>query len=132
MAMEDALEAYRLAVEADPAVVGGMVLNVLTENRRVIEVAHLVRLALENHASMSIEIDVQEAGGTRSYCADGSKAEKLLHFAPNGTIGNAAVGIWDHLMAGEDYVSDVHYNIRWFEQARAWDKRIRGMGGLVL
>ncbi len=132
LAIGDAVEAYRLAAEADPRTVGGAILNVLTENRRVVEIAHCVRLALESHADIKIAVDVQETGGTRSYRTDGAKAGQLLGFEPKGTIAQAAVEIWDRLMAGEDCMCDDHYNIRWFEQARAWDRRIKEMGGTVL
>jgi nucleoside-diphosphate-sugar epimerase len=130
--IEDAVEGYRLALEAPREKVHGQVINVLSENLQVLKLARNVRRELETRCGVKVEMNVQEVGATRSYTVDGSKSAELLDFRPQGSFSTEIEAMWDQLESGVDYSNPIYYNIRWLELLCDMRDRLEKMGGNAL
>jgi nucleoside-diphosphate-sugar epimerase len=129
LSLEDTIQAYRLALEAPREKVHGQMINVLSENIRMIELARKVRRELESKRGVKIEMHVQEVGATRSYIVDGAKGRELLGFEPGDTLSPEVEAMWDGLEGGIDFSDPIHYNIRWLELLTDMRGRLEKMGG---
>ena len=130
--MSDAVEAYRLAVEAPREKVHGQVVNVLSDNLQVLKLAREVRRELETHCGVKLDMNVQEVGAVRSYRVDGSKAESVLGFRPAAPFGPEVEAMWSALEGGIDFTQPIYYNIRWLELLCEMRDRLSRMGGDAL
>jgi len=128
----DAIEGYRLALEAPREKIHGQVINVLSENLQVIKLARNVRRELETHCGVKVEMNVQEVGATRSYTVDGSRSADLLDFQPHGSFPTEIESMWDQLESGVDFGAPIYYNIRWLELLCDMRERLEKMGGDAL
>lgn len=129
--VDDAVDAYILALEAPEDRVRGQILNVLIDNYRVIDIARMVRGQLERTQGVKIDLNTQNVGVSRSYKADGTKARKLLGFKPGRTIPDSIGAMWEHLESGVDPDDPRFYNIAWLELLTEMERRLNEMGGRV-
>lgn len=129
--IDDAVDAYILALERDENAVRGQIFNILIDNYRVVDIARMVRGALERRHGVKIDLNVQNVGTSRSYRVDGTKAAKVLGFNPCREIPNSLDAIWDHLEGGADPNEPVFYNITWLELLCDMERRLQDMGGTV-
>ncbi len=127
--MADAVEAYRLAVEAPAEKVHGKVINVLSENTRILDLARKVRGQLEGHSGIKLDLNVQEVGAVRSYNVEGARSRDLLGFEPKSKLASEVSAMWDILESGVEYADPIFYNIRWLELLCEMRDRIAKMGG---
>jgi nucleoside-diphosphate-sugar epimerase len=127
--IDDAVEAYRMAIEAPEEAVRGRIFNVLSDNYQVIKLAHEVRRALEGHKGIRLDLDVQQVGVSRSYRVDGTRFGEAVGFAPKHAMSAAVDEMWDNLEMGVDYEEAIYYNIRWLELLCSMERRLQAMGG---
>jgi hypothetical protein len=128
--IDDAVEAYMACVAATEDKVHGQVFNVLSDNYRVIDIAHEVRRALETDKGIRLDIEIQQVGTVRSYRVSGDKFANTFNTALLRQIGPAASTMWDQLEAGTTNPDDpIHYNIQWLTLLESMQKRLHAMGG---
>jgi len=127
--IDDAVDAYMVALNAPDHLVHGRIFNVLSDNYEVIKLAHEVRRALEGHKGIRLDLDVQQVGVSRSYCVDGMRFREVVGFEPKHSVGLAVDEMWDHLETGIEFDNPIYYNIRWLELLCAMEQRFKAMGG---
>ncbi|MHC4779105.1 MAG: NAD-dependent epimerase/dehydratase family protein [Planctomycetota bacterium] len=132
LSLSDTIQAYRLAIEAPRETVHNQIINVLSENIQIIDLARKVRRELESRCGVKIEMHVQEVGATRSYIVEGAKGRELLGFEPADALSAEVAAMWDGLEGGIDFTQPVYYNIRWLELLTDMKERLRKMGGDAL
>ena len=100
--MDDICRAYRMLVTADTEEVAGQIFNFVGENQTVLETARIVA------EELGAEIKIGPPTDDRSYSVDGSKALRVLGFAPKKTVRQA---VRELKMAFDDgYWKDVRTN----------------------
>lgn len=129
--IDDAVDAYRLALAAPEPKIRGQIFNALSDNYQVIKLAHEVRRTLEGHKGIRLDLDLQPVGVSRSYRVDGSKLHNTLGFAPTHEMGRSVDQMWDDLEQGVDIENPIYYNIRWLELLCDMEARLKAMGGSV-
>lgn len=127
--IEDAADAYCMALDAPDDNVRGQVFNVLSDNYEVLKVAYEVRRALETAKGVRIGIEIQQVGTVRSYRVSGDKFAKVFGSVLTRQIGSAVGQMWDALEEGVDTTEPVYYNIRWLELLVDMQNRLADMGG---
>jgi nucleoside-diphosphate-sugar epimerase len=127
--IDDAVDAYLLALNAPDHLVHGRALNVLSDNYEVIKLAHEVRRTLEGHKGIRLDLDIQQVGVSRSYRVDGTRFRDGIGFEPKHSMASAVDEMWDHLETGVDFEDPIYYNIRWLELLCAMEQRLKAMGG---
>ena len=80
--INDVAEGYIASLRAKKEVVCGQVINLLSTNLTVKQVAKEVRNTLEKNKNIHIDLDLQEVGIARSYRVDDSLCKELLSFSP--------------------------------------------------
>lgn len=115
--IRDAARAYIACLEADEAIVGGEILNVVFANFRVCEMALRIRETLRNlNINSDIRAEYTERK-VRSYRVSGSKLERVLKFRPTVSLEESiqhAVGEMRRRNL-TDFEHPQYYNIRWFD-----------------
>ena len=129
--IDDAVDAYLLALEAADKNVRGQIFNIVGDNYRVIDIAKMVRGQLERTQGVKIDLNIQNVGVSRSYRCDGRKAREILGFKPARTIPDSVPEMWEHLEGGIDPNDPRFYNIAWIELLCEMEKRLSEMGGTV-
>jgi nucleoside-diphosphate-sugar epimerase len=132
LSLQDAVRAYRLALEAPREKIHGQIVNILSDNSPVIKLARDVRRVVEGSYGAKLDLNIQEVGTTRSYRVAGWKAVDVLGFEPKSNIGDEVQAMWDSLERGVDYAQPHYYNIRWLELLRDMRNRLVTMGGDAL
>jgi nucleoside-diphosphate-sugar epimerase len=120
--VRDAVDAYLHLLTASSDKVRGEIFNVVHKNYRMLELAHWVAEAIEQHRGVEIRVkrDRSTDNGARSYFVVGDKITKVLGFrAERGTMGSV-LEIWDALERGDfgDQPEDdpAYFNIRWLKK----------------
>ncbi|MCO6437410.1 MAG: SDR family oxidoreductase [Phycisphaerae bacterium] len=129
--IDDAVDAYRIALSAPEAKVKGQIFNALSDNYPVIKLAHEVRRTLEGHKGIRLDLDLQPVGISRSYRVDGDRFRNALGFNPQHEMGRSVDEMWDELEGGIDIDNPIYYNIRWLELLCDMETRLKAMGGSV-
>jgi nucleoside-diphosphate-sugar epimerase len=131
LGIDDAVRAYVAALDHPAQQLRGEIFNVLSGNFTVLELASQVRVALERHRGVAVELEIQEVGVARSYRVDGTKLERELDLKMSSTIEESVRSIWDAIEQGIDVTHPIHYNIRWLEQLCDAQRRLERMGGSI-
>ncbi|MBI4473853.1 MAG: SDR family oxidoreductase [Acidobacteria bacterium] len=129
--IDDAVDAYLMALEAPEDTVRGQIFNILLDNYRVIDMAKMIRGHLERAQGVKIDLNIQSVGVSRSYRCDGDKARRVLGFNPARMVQESVSPIWEHLESGIDPNEPRFYNITWIELLCDMEKRLTEMGGHV-
>lgn len=111
--MEDAVQAYLLAVEAHPDLSG--VFNIASGNWTVKEVALMVKDALEDLLGLKIELEEKHIPDKRNYLADTRRARALLGFRPTQSIPDIVRDLLNNYEKFKDFDNPLYYNIRVFK-----------------
>ena len=130
--IDDAADAYIACLEAPQEKVHGEVFNVVSDNYRVIDIAHEVRRALEIGKGIRLDLEVQQVGAVRSYRVSGEKFAQTFDLKLPRQIGPAVSKMWDQLEEGIDPDDPFYYNIKWLELLEDMRKRLHAMGGSPL
>lgn len=121
LTIEDAVEAYRRAVEARPSISGTF--NIVSGNYSIGNVARIVASYFKRHQGMIIPIITKHLVEARNYRASGAKAARILGFEARGTIESVLDELTEQYPKGFNFDQDRFYNIRTF-------KRLHGKTGL--
>jgi nucleoside-diphosphate-sugar epimerase len=130
--INDVVEGYIACLRAKKEDVSGRVINLLSTNLTVKQVANETKFTLEKDHNVHINLELQEVGIARSYRVDDSLCKELLKFTPKYNISDAVDVMWDELASGIDPNEPIFYNILWLELLCDMEKRINKMGGFVL
>jgi len=114
LAMQDAIEAYLRAMEADYKISG--VFNVCSGNFTVGAVADLVKEEMEKLTGKKILIEVKNIDDFRNYKVSIEKAKTVLGFEPLHSIKDVVDDLYAHRMLYGDFERDEFYNIRVFKK----------------
>lgn len=115
--IEDVADLYVNALEWPAEMVDGGIFNAGYENRRIIEIAEIVRAI----AGEDIEIVTTPTNDNRSYHICSDKIKRRLGFAPRRTVEDAVRDLVAAFRAGKvpNALSDVrYYNIRTMQAVR--------------
>ncbi len=128
--VRDAAKAYIACLEADDALVGGEIFNVVYRNFRVSEVALRVRSALRD---CGVDVDVRpdyRYKGVRSYRVSGEKIKARLGIAPELSIEASVADMVERIKArgGVNFDDPVYYNIDWMKTLEKADEIIKITG----
>jgi nucleoside-diphosphate-sugar epimerase len=106
----DAASAFLLAMGAEPNLVQKQIFNIVSENKKVLEIAEVVAQVVPK---TKLEITGEPDG--RSYHVDGRKARLLLRFAPKvllkDAVGEIFTALKNGLSTAETKVADVYTGI---------------------
>lgn len=127
--VEEAARAYVAVLEAAPDAVEGRILNVLSDNHQVLDLAREVRRGLERRKGVDLELDVQQVGVARTYRVDGRRFRERVGLPPGPGVAEAASEMWDHLDTGIAFDHPIYENIRWLELLSEMQRRLAAMGG---
>lgn len=116
--IQDAVASYLAALELPLELVGGQTFNVVSSNRRIIDVAEDVRRILKRRKGIDVELDVKPFEPVLSYQADDSKFREIFNLDPARSLEDAVLEIWDVLERGEDYTDPRYYNDAWHDEAQ--------------
>jgi nucleoside-diphosphate-sugar epimerase len=131
--VRDAALAYVAALEAEEEAVRGQVFNLVHRNFRVLELAHAVQAALRGVEGLRpVTIDVSyEAGAARSYRVSGAKAEAVLGYHPQTTVGASVLEMVRRIpeVGAGDFLHPRYYNIQWLQALCEMEETLRRMNG---
>ena len=93
--VEDMCRAYENIIQADSDKINNEVFNVSYENKKIIELADLVKKNVENFYNIrDIEIEVNtETNDKRSYHVNSEKITRVLDFRPKFSIDDAVISL---------------------------------------
>ena len=117
LSIDDAVDAYLLAIAAPPGKVRGQIYNIVNGNYRISELALRVQHAL---APLGIQCKLRpdyEYRNLRSCQASGKKAIEQLGFRPRVTVEQSAVDLAGKFQRGllDDIDHPMYHNIRWLD-----------------
>ncbi len=112
--MDDAVQAYILAIEAPQAVSGTF--NIASCNVTVGAVAEEIQAHFKKKHGVEIALEILNSPDLRNYTATIEKAKKELKFRPTGSVASILKGLDEHYDASFDYANLRYYNIEVFKQ----------------
>ena len=110
LGIADAAKAYIRAIEASEKITG--IFNVASGNYTVGEVADLVRDAVEEKLGVAVRLDIRHNQDYRNYKVSIQKAENVLSFHPDHTVGSIIGDLILTLDRFKDWDNAAYYNIR--------------------
>lgn len=114
LVIDDAVEAYRLAVSAPLSVSG--VFNVSSGNFTVGEVGKKVVEHFKKKHGKILTVETKYIPDKRNYKISTKKAEKILGFRPAGTIDSILGELDENVGANFNFANEKHYNILVFKK----------------
>jgi nucleoside-diphosphate-sugar epimerase len=115
--VEDVARAYVIALDADAGQVGGQVFNLTAGNFRIAELALRTQRALRaSGVAADVHVDYENRL-VRSYRISGTKAERVLGFAPRVTVEESVARMVREVRARglSDFSHPRYYNIEWMK-----------------
>lgn len=112
--IEDMADVYLTVLAAPDERVDGRIFNAGYQNRRVIEIAEIVRSVVGG-----VDIEVTATDDNRSYHISSDRIRRELGFEPHHTIDDAVSGLADALRSGKvpNALTDPrYYNVRLMKQ----------------
>ncbi len=105
--IEDVTDLYVKALEWPDEAIDGKIFNAGYENRRVIEIAELVRSVVKE----DVELVTTPTDDNRSYHISSEKIKSELSFVPSHTIEDAVRDLVAAFQAGKipNPMTDIHY-----------------------
>ena len=105
--------AYEAVIKAKPDVINNQIFNVSFENKKIIQLAEIVKKNVQNFFNLkSIEIEIkQETVDKRSYHVNSDKIKKILNFNTKFNIDDAVNSLCNAFQDGnlKDSMSDKKY-----------------------
>lgn len=112
--VEDMCRAYETIIEADKEKINGEIFNVSYENKKIIELAEIVKKNVKDFFNYNdIEIIVEsETVDKRSYHVNSDKIKKVLNFTPIKNIDDAVISLCDAFMKKKltNSMTDIKYS----------------------
>ena len=122
--IQDMCDAYELMIEAPADKIAGETFNIGYQNQKIIEIAEIVRRAVEAEFPLKrpIEIVRTESNDNRSYHINSDKIFRVLGFRPKRSIEDAVRDLCRAFKAGKlpnSFDNDWYYNVRTMKAIKA-------------
>ncbi len=109
--IDDITDLYLLCLSVEDDLIDGQIFNAGYENHTVMEIAQMVRGALDK----DVEIAVTPTDDNRSYHISSERIRQRLGFAPKHTIADAAAGLkaaFEANLIDDPMGNELYYNIK--------------------
>ncbi len=122
--IQDMCDAYKLMIEAPAEKIAGETFNIGYQNRKIIDIAEIVRNVVEAEfpEKRRIEIVRTESNDNRSYHINSDKIFRVLGFRPRHSIEEAVRDLCRAFKAGKlpnSFDNDWYYNVRTMKAIKA-------------
>jgi nucleoside-diphosphate-sugar epimerase len=114
LSIEDAATAYIRAIEANQKISG--VFNIASGNYTVGEVADLVKSAIQERMSNSVNLEIKHIQDIRNYKVNTDKAANVLSFHATGNVKSIVCNLMDNFDKFRDLDNPVYSNIQSFKK----------------
>lgn len=111
----DIAKAHFLAVAAPDDKVAGQIFNVVHDNFRILDLAHIIRHNIPAFSDIDIKVSYDMSKRVRSYRVSGQKICGVLGFTPTDSPGHAANMIYSNTQGWslDEWLHPSRYNIEW-------------------
>ena len=101
--IEDMCRAYETVINADTNLINNQIFNVSFENKKIIELAHIVKKNVQDSFNFNnIEIEIKrDTVDKRSYHVNSDKIKKILNFETNWNIDDAVNSLCNAFQKGK-------------------------------
>ena len=114
LSIEDAATAYVRAVEASYGISG--IFNIASGNYTVGEIGDLVKTAVEDRLSLTINLCIKHQQDFRNYKVTTEKAQNVLSFHPTGDVRSIVGSLIDHMDEYKGWDNPAYSNIECFRE----------------
>jgi len=132
VSVKDVAKAHILAMESKEDVVKGQTFNISLDNFQVWDIAHRVKETFKGIKQIEVDIDYSPDRMDRSYKLSNKKSENILGLRYTVSIESSVREMIEKISAGlaADFDNPAHYNIRWLEQLKEVEDKVKSMGGV--
>ena len=101
--IRDMCRAYEVIINADESLINNQIFNVSCGNKKIIELAEMVKKNVESYFNISdIEIEIKsETVDKRSYHVNADKIKNILGFQPEYSVDDAIISLCEAFKGGQ-------------------------------
>ena len=115
--VKDAIDAYKLIINADPSKIGGEIFNVGSEaqNYSIGTLAEKITKSINDDCVL----EFGDNNDHRSYAASFEKIRDTLNYSPSRTLEQGSLEIYDSLMSGQISDSIETITLKWYQHIQS-------------